>query len=338
MVKKSKEDIEFAKLFNECKTKGIKSIDTCYHPDCSKKSINSHILQKNGILSEIATDRHLWEQVIDQFKTPHLQFKKTGINEIFSFKCFCNEHDTDLFKKIEKQDIDFEDYESCLLFTLRTVYNEIYRKQVNIKMYECLISKEPENFDNPATHEYMRQENLGLGDLAEIEKDIWNDLKNGSESFVFKSRELPRIDICLSAFYNYDTSQEMHEYIQIHGKDMDRVSDIFINWLQYKEATTLLMGYNKKDEKKVKANFYTFFKEKEKRVTRYLTNLVLFRCETWVCSDAFYTEYVKGFEDGYAATSYYSTQTSNERKIHPLNFYDKNFKKQLKEWMEKYGG
>ena len=135
--------IEFAKIFEESKNEAIKSINTCYHPNCNNKSINSHILQKNGILSSIAIDGHLWELEINQFKNPRIGFKRTGINKIYSFNCFCNKHDRELFEKIETKVIDFNDYESCLLFTLRTIYNEMFRKQVNLKVYEKLAAKIP---------------------------------------------------------------------------------------------------------------------------------------------------------------------------------------------------
>jgi hypothetical protein len=51
----TKGEIKFAKLFTKWKSAGISSINVCYHPKCNEKSINSHILQKNGILTTIAT-------------------------------------------------------------------------------------------------------------------------------------------------------------------------------------------------------------------------------------------------------------------------------------------
>ena len=332
-MSQTKINIEFANILIACKKKAIKSITNCYHPNCNKKSINSHILQKNGILSTIAdNNRHVWEMIINQFKEPHFQFKKTGINDVYSFKCFCNEHDSNLFKKIEKGKIDFKDYESCLLFTLRTIYNEIFRKEVNLKLYQCLHNKIPEKFDNPYFHEFVRQEDLGLKDLKKEENDIWNDINNGTKSFVFEHRHIPKIDACLSAFYNYDTSEEMQNYINKYGVDMERISSIFINCFPYNNSSILLMGYNKKDEKKVKAYFYTFFREKEKFMQRYLTNLFLFRCETWVCSDTFHKKNISGVENIYADATKFSMKELNERRIHPLNFFKGDFKQQLKDW------
>lgn len=277
----NKDKIKFSKFFHDSKNKAIKKISKCYHPDCNEKSINSHILQKNGILSSIAKDNHLWEHIINQFKEPHFQFKKTGINEIFSFNCFCQKHDSELFKSIETETIDFSDYKSCLLFTLRTIYNEKFRKEVNIDMYKDMLKSE---FSSEMNIEFLlltlEQEKLGLNDLELNEKDIWKDINENTESFIFEVREISKIELCLSAFYNYETTLEMNLYKFKTGKDMERVSGIFINIFPYKGKTILLKGYNKIDEKSVKAYFYTFFKESEKRVQRKLTNLFLFACET----------------------------------------------------------
>ena len=328
----TKEEIEAAKLLTKCKSSAISEINTCYHPSCSDKSINSHILQKNGILSTIAKDRHLWEMGIDNFKMPPFQFKRTGINQIYSFNCFCSKHDSELFEKIETEEIDFNDYVSCLLFTLRTIYNEIWRKEVNIKFYDCLIKERPDKFKNPAFLEHMRQEKLGINDLKHVESEIWKDINIGTESFVFENRTISRIEMCLSSFYNFDTTQEMGEYIRKHGKDMDRVSEIFVNIFPYKENSILLMGFHKKDEQKVKGYFYTFFKEAEKRVQRKLTNLMLFQCETWVVSDQFYENKIAGIESLFADGVSFSVKNLNERQIFDLNIFKDNFKEKYKRW------
>ncbi|GGE29085.1 hypothetical protein [Psychroflexus planctonicus] len=334
----TKEEIEFAKLFNECKSRAISKIDTCYHPNCNEKSINSHILQKNGILSTIAPDKHLWELEINSFKTPRFQFKRTGINRIYSFNCFCNQHDTALFEKIETKVIDFNDYESCLLFALRTVYNEIWRKEVNLNMYECLKQKSPDKFDNPILNQHIEQEKLGLDDLHFTESEIWNDFDNKTESYVFECREIKNIDICMSSFFNYDTTEEMNKYRMFFGKDMERVSEIFINIFPYKKKTLLLMGYHKKDESKVKGYFYTYFKESLNRVHRKLTNLMLFQCETWVVSDKLYKSKIKGIENLFANGVSFSVNNLNERQTFDIDIFKDNFKEKFKAWNKKYVG
>lgn len=107
---------KIAKIFTDCSQKAKSETNTCMYPGCTNKSINSHIMQKNGILSSIAEDKHLWELKIDNFKKEYIGFKKKGINKIYTFLGFCIEHDTSVFKKIETEGkIDFDDYTSCLL-------------------------------------------------------------------------------------------------------------------------------------------------------------------------------------------------------------------------------
>lgn len=331
-------ELAFAKDHSECFNKSIASIKTCYHPDCNAKSINSHLLQKNGILSSIATDSHLWHMEVDNFKNSTFSFKRSGLNKVYSFNCFCNSHDTELFRKIETNDIDFNDYESCLLFTLRSVYNEIWRKEVNLKKYQCMALKNPEISVNPIYMRTVQQETLGLSDLRITENEIWNDLKNNSESFVFENRKLTRIELCLTAFYNYETTLELNQHITDHGKDMESVSSIFINLLPYKGSSILLMGYLKKNEKKVKGYFYSFFKENEKKLQRKLTNLMVFQCETWVVSDQLYNQRIKGVENLFAIAMKFSCNNPNERKTFDINIFKENFKHKLLIWAQRCVG
>lgn len=329
-------NLERAKIYEEVKKKALASIDICYHPFCKEKSINSHILQENGILSEIAEDRHLWTILINKFQSPEISFKRKGISKAFSFNCFCNKHDRELFKKIETKGFDLSDYESCLLFTLRTLYNEIFRKEVNLIVYGNLKYKSHYRLDVTDLNAKIHHETLGLEDLKLIEKEIWRDLNSGSESYVFKNRLISKIEICLSSFYTYDTTAEMQNYIRKYNKEMERVSHIFISCFPQYENSILLMGYHKTDDNKVKGYFNTFFKEREKRLFRKLTNLVLFNCENWVVSDKFYEEKLKGIEDIYNKSVKIQWENVNERKEFDFNFMQNDFIKKFRSWCEKY--
>lgn len=329
----TQEEIVFAKLTIECRNRATSSISSCFHPNCSEQSINSHILQKNGILSSIAPNNHLWQMEVDNFKESLFVFKRRGLNEIYSFNCFCREHDSNLFAKIETGEIDFNDYESCLLFNLRILYNEMYRKQVNVLHFKLLIEKAPEKYNNPRFIEEIRQQELGIKDLQFTENKIWSDLNNNTQSFVFENRILSKIELCLSSFYDFETTDEGNEYKAMNnGNEMERFSDIFINLFPHKNKSVLLMGYNKLDEKKVKGYFYCFFKENEKRVERRLTNLMLFQCENWVCSENLYGKKIYGNEALFAGATWFSGRNTNERRNFDLNIWDDKFASKLKVW------
>ena len=164
---------KIAKIITDCSENAKKSTNSCYFPGCKNKSINSHILQKNGILSSIATDGHLWRYQVQYFDDDLFVFKKVGINKIYTFLGFCNEHDTNLFKKIETNTIDFSDYESSLQFLLRTVYNEVCLKQVVIKMLECTRDSPQLQSDSYFLNANIEQNKVGLVDLKFLENEIW---------------------------------------------------------------------------------------------------------------------------------------------------------------------
>jgi len=330
------EAIELAKLFTECRKGALDVPQKCFKPNCSEKAVACHILQKNGILSSIAPDRHVWEHRINFFKDPNFSFEKRGISQAFAFPCFCKFHDNNLFKRIESKTIDFSDYQSCLLFTLRTIYNEIWRKEVNLRMYNLFLKKRPDVFNQPRFMETIRQEELGLQDLRVSENEIWSDYEGKTRSFLFMHRQMEKVEICLSSFFNYETLDEMRSHLISTGKDMDSTSDLFVNLFPWNGKSILLMGYKLKDEKKVKGYINAFFKESEKRTLRKLTNLLLFKCETWVVSSKFYVERIKGVEDVFSDAVTFSVYHSNDRKIFDINICSSDFQKKFIIWHKQY--
>lgn len=331
----SKEEIEFAKAYKECFNKAVNSITNCFHPECPNKSINSHILQKNGILSSIAPSRHLMWHGVDHFQEGMMKFIKTGINDAYSFNCFCSEHDSELFKPIEQGVIDFDNYRNMLLFTIRTLYNEKFRKLVNIKLYELLVQSHPERYDTmqrKVMNDTRESEKLGLIDLEKTEKVIWDDFYNHTESFNFQHKFMPIQEICMSAFFNYETTYEFQDYLKEHGQHMPESSDIFVNFFPYQGKSVYSMGYEKKNEMKLKPYVNSYFKESEKKLERKISNLLLFRCETWVCSEKLYNQRFKKFEKFFAEAAHFSVGNYNERVNYNLNLFRGDFIKQFNDW------
>jgi len=265
-------------------------------------------MQKNGILSSIADDKHLWESSIDHFKKEYTRLHKKGINKIYTFTGFCNNHDSSIFSKIETEGaIDFQDYESCLLFALRTTYNELWLKEVVIKMQECVINHSGVDTDNQMLRETIRQNELGIKDLEHYTKSMWNDLENKTQSFVFEHREMDYKEICLNAIFTYDTSSE-------------------------------IMDYHKDDTAKVKSYVNLFFKENIKRTHKRLSSLIIFNCETWVCSNTFYKEKFEGLDSEFFKAMKFSAKNGNERKTFNFDLFKTDFKTTFKNFINKNVG
>lgn len=326
---------QLAKIFTECAKKARLTTNTCLFPGCDKTSINSHIMQKNGILSSISEDRHLWEFNVDHFKKEYFLFKKTGINEIYTFLGFCNEHDTNLFQKIETQgEINFDDYESCALFALRTLCNELWLKLVVKKQHQCILNHPETISDEVLINKVIEQGDIALQDLKFFEDGLWNDLNNKTESFVFEYREFPKQEICLNSIFTYDTSEEILNHIKIFGKDKDRLTEIFVSFFPYLDKSILIMGYHKEDTKVAKPFVNSFMKENLKRVYRKLSNLIILNCETWVCSPNFYKKKLEGLDSDFFKATNFSSKNGNERRVFDINLFDDNFKNSFKKFIK----
>ena len=342
---KDRTTIEFAKAFNEAYKTAFSEINTCFYPGCNENSINTHILQKNGILSSIAPSRHLMEQSIDQHKSPPIFFKKIGIDKAFSFNCFCKNHDNSLFKEIEDSPIDFYNYKHQILLTLRTILNEKYKKLIVIRQNEILLSNNP-NLKSTGIQEFNAQQKLGLKDLESIEKKIWNDINSQDKSFVFIFRKIPIKEICLSSYFTFETTNEIQNHYVKYGKDPDHITDIFVNLVPYRNKSYFMIGYEKSYEKKVKKFVPHFMKcwifpstiFRKKRLEKWITNILVFHCENWVCSESFYNSKIKPVESFFYEADLFSSKNNDERIIFDLNMFRKNFPEKIHKWKKEYVG
>ncbi|WP_294286561.1 hypothetical protein [uncultured Chryseobacterium sp.] len=326
---------ELAKIFTDCAKQAKEQTNICMYPGCTAKAINSHIMQKNGILSSLADDKHLWESAVDHFKAEYIGFKRKGINKIYTFLGFCNTHDTSIFQKIESKDeIDFTDYHSCLLFALRTACNEYRIKEVLIKQQKCILDN-PNTISNGMLEVSIEQSKIGIQDLSFLIDSMWNDLQNNTESFVFEYKEIELFELCLNSIYTYDTSQEIEDHLIKFGRDMERTSEIFISLFPYREKSILMMGYHKDDKLKVKSFVNLFFKENEKRLKRRLSSLITFNCETWVCSNNLYKNKFEGLDSEFFKTMLFSSKNGNERKTFNVNIFSNNFKNEFRYFVKR---
>lgn len=330
-MEKAKKYQELRQIVN-CRTTAENNSNKCYHPDCTNVTINSHILQRNGMLSEIAEDSHLWEIEVDNYKDGLYHFKRNGLKQVMTFNGFCENHDTAIFNTIENEEIDFTSYKTHILFTLRTLYNELFRKEVNLKFYTCLVNKLQDRFNNEEFHLHCMGTRLGIQDMKAIETRLWADINNNTESYKFRIKYLPKVNLVISSSFNYITSNESSQYTMKTGKNPPSLGELYINLVPYGENTILLMGYNKSEEKMVKTWFDRFFDCTNEQTFMRITNLILFQCETWACNDTFYQEKIKDIEDAFYTAINYSLSSGDERQFFKLNIFADGFREGFSEW------
>ena len=117
----------------------------CIVDDCNEQSTNSHLLQKNGILNNIAEEGHVIElKPTDTYrrnaKIPNIEMKSVGIKKALSLKLFCKKHDDAIFKEIETHPLSFDNYRTHLLLSYRVVCAEIRKKEVTFENFKRILN------------------------------------------------------------------------------------------------------------------------------------------------------------------------------------------------------
>lgn len=270
------------------KTKNTKRI--CSVKGCEKTAINSHILQKNGILNCISEENHVRLLSHDFFKDNLVFFKRVGVNEAFTFKGFCSEHDSEIFKPIENNEIDFEDYNNQLLFAYRTILNELVKKNINIEWRKRQSSDDilKNIIDIDILREANEQERLGIEDIQYVLNKINEDFKGTSKQFVFKVRYVSSNNVCLASHFTFESVRTRSENISKTGKDLERLTNIFVSYFPLEGENVFMIGYLKECEDRCGKFVQDFFDCNEDILKKKISNLLLCRCEMWTCSETFY--------------------------------------------------
>lgn len=137
---KNKEDLEVKKVLAGIGKNIANKKWACIVSGCDHKAINSHLLQRHGVLSNIVEQGHCYElRERDIFSwakdEPPVEFKKCGLEKTVSLPIFCNYHDTELFKSIESGEVDYSNYHNQLLLSYRSICAEIRRKEMAVEKY-----------------------------------------------------------------------------------------------------------------------------------------------------------------------------------------------------------
>jgi len=192
---------------NSAKKRSENRQRTCMFEGCVEKAIKSHVLQKSGILREISEDNHLIQLMspspFEMDEKGISDFKRVGINDVYTFDGFCNFHDTEVFKPIEiGSELNFEIKEQQILFFYRGLCQEIRRKEIGIE----LVSDLRKSFPVEMIHmvDSLRDGfNDGLKNLKYFKKELEASIKSKNfDKFIAETIKIPRIELCISVPLN----------------------------------------------------------------------------------------------------------------------------------------
>jgi hypothetical protein len=272
-------------MFNEVlksRKKSERKTRLCMFDDCQREAIKSHVLQKNGILREISEKNHLIQLLppnpYELNKKGIYDFKKVGINDVYTFKGFCKEHDNDLFEPIESKSIlDFTNANQQALLSYRGLCQEIRRKEIAIEGLMDLIKLFPIEKAH-LMHQVLKGYEHGIKNLSFFKREFEREIKNNKYScFEFKTIKIPRIDLCISVPLNITTSENENLNIPF--------STSFVNVFPKDNYTYVISGFHKDYKCSWTKKFLLKMKSPRKdKIFKELSDLVTMRLEFWTMS------------------------------------------------------
>lgn len=223
----------------------------CIETGCSEPAINSHLLQRHGLLSNIIEDGHLIEvRGADMMRWNEdnaqvFQFKKVGLQQAISLKIFCNTHDTSLFYDIEHGDVDYDDYRTQLLLSYRAQCAEKRKKQIDKEMNarwrksSILYNPNFEKYLQLTDHGY----DLSLRDIEVYLDEIKGELQNPTGLYTFYHYTYPKLGVYASSAFSYD--EDGSKLTGIMKSENGEIWDsCFIHILPLQNSTEIIIGYS----------------------------------------------------------------------------------------------
>ena len=260
----------------------------CLQEGCSENAIKSHILQKKGILNTISKDGHLYTLKFNLLNGL-IEFKKIGINNAFTFKGFCNYHDTILFDEIEKNELNFNQYKTNVLLCYRAVLNEYRKKEVNIDTYNFALDSSISNrLSKQNLYTLIENETLAKNDLNRLAGLVRSDIDTGNQTFHFSTRVIELVDLCTSSVF----SSEMRDDFlikKLSGKWTEPLNDAILNIIPHKGKTVIILGCHESMLPKCEY----FFSELAQDPLKFISDVLIKNIETWVCSPQFYLSHIR---------------------------------------------
>lgn len=338
----------FTKFTAERATRLKKESFQCLYSNCNQESQTyCHLLQRNGILTNIADNNHLAQLEIDNYhkwasvnqkSSPLIVNTNVGISKAFTGKLFCNYHDTSIFKQIEQtNNLNFNDYTTQLLFSYRAICNEMRSQEANLFMHSgSLVDESIYKYIKtlPTTYRVInellnhintsvRQFNYGLTQttnnisnlrllINEFEIEL-NSFQSNNKMYSFIHIETDMIPIACSAMFSSE---------DFAVKTL-RNNPIFINVVPYANKTHIILGYHvgRLDNSIIEyMKKWQSFSTNEIKLE--LSRIICTLCTTWCMSPKFYHELSSDHKT--ALLKFYMYSLHNGMARTPKNYWEEN--------------
>ena len=244
---KEEEDREIKKVMAGIKKNLAKKSWPCIVAGCDQIAINSHLLQRHGVLNNIVENGHCYEmRETDLYgwtqEQPPVAFRRCGLQNALSLPIFCNHHDTELFKPIEIENVDYTDYRNQILLSYRALCAELRRKEIVIDRYKRYLGSNTlstyRSSFSGVLRDSIKWNEIGINDILYYKQLIEEELDTPAGNFIFVHHTYSIKGIYASSSFTIASAVETAD-------QSEPLDDCFGHVIPCENHTELVFGYHK---------------------------------------------------------------------------------------------
>ena len=253
----------------------------CMCTFCRENTIKySHVLSKSQILKPISEGSKIYQFEYRPLFYPDesIRYSLRGINEAYTFKGFCSQHDNNIFSPIEPTTgrVDWSDIKNQYLLGYRTLCNEMATQEIVYDINDHLLTYSDLEDQNYKLDLLIKKGNLmsSCATLLHYKKILEKGIFGGDYSgYNFKHIELPfQFDLCVCSPIHVDDGRGLcFKY--------DHQESNIVMIFPYFGKTEIIIGYSSEFENVWMNNIITEFRSNNPlSLSRAFAN-VLYRVE-----------------------------------------------------------
>lgn len=254
---------------------------------CSAEAIRAHSVQNATTLEELQRDGHVMapKLSLNYENGSDIVFEKIGRNQATTFHGLCAEHDAEIFRPIEQDQLDLSNPQHLFLLSYRAVLKEVHSTIKSARDTQLGYQAGVENslFPNePCPAGMLAVEHISLAFMTHEHKSRY-DAAYLAEAW--DSLGHYRIDLQVPPGVAVNTLLSTNRY----SASTDSLAYVTLNVFPINGSTVLLASFLKEHSKDFSRSFKRFLTSGP--ILEKLSYLILKRCENFVLSPELYDSF-----------------------------------------------
>ena len=279
-----------AHAFSEDKLKFKKCLAP--HMHCDGQIIRAHTVQNSKVLDLLVKNGHVvsFNHRMDKVRGPVIEYKLIGRNNATTFTGLCGDHDREIFKPIDTNDINTEDPQHLFLLAYRPILRElhatmegaikiqgVYRKRVELGLDP---KNQPSQAGMVALSQMLKSERTFR---YKFEYDqVYMSKSYGSICHETRLFDVDRPTFAASVLFSTDDTDESAKDMQCIALNVLPVSS---------EKTLVVISWLPRDTAWVQQKFHNLLKSKGNYGKYILSKTILNYSENFVLSPSYFDEW-----------------------------------------------